>query len=323
MKTFLEITSINAREVLDSRSNPTVEVDVYVCENFLGRAAIPSGASTGQFEATELRDNDKSRYNGNGVENAVKNVNEIIAPELIGMNALNQVAIDKRMIELDGTPNKSKLGANAILGVSIAVAKAAASALGLSLYNYFGGFNAKTLPVPMMNIMNGGKHADNTVDFQEFIGFSGESYNVVNAHFDKNGAVIKSKLAGMLDEDFNLITTFRNEDRSVVFNNLRSESINRRVYDYDEYMSMYDSEFYVSAIPFDGEKFVDNSFQDDAVIIHTREYFDISDPENTFTDRYYYVSVWNGDLLAVNIVNMVHGKEYEGYLLTNFKYDEG
>ena len=169
MKTFLEITSINAREVLDSRSNPTVEVDVYVCENFLGRAAIPSGASTGQFEATELRDNDKSRYNGNGVENAVKNVNEIIAPELIGMNALDQVAIDKRLIELDGTPNKSKLGANAILGVSIAVAKTASRALGLSLYNYLGGFNAKTLPVPMMNIMNGGKHADNTVDFQEFM----------------------------------------------------------------------------------------------------------------------------------------------------------
>ena len=169
MKTFLEITSIKAREVLDSRSNPTVEVDVYVCENFLGRAAIPSGASTGQFEATELRDNDKSRYNGNGVENAVKNVNEVIAPEIIGMNALDQVAIDKRMIELDGTPNKSKLGANAILGVSIAVAKAAANALGLSLYNYLGGFNAKTLPVPMMNIMNGGKHADNTVDFQEFM----------------------------------------------------------------------------------------------------------------------------------------------------------
>lgn len=169
MKTFLEITSIKAREVLDSRSNPTVEVDVCVCENFLGRAAIPSGASTGQFEATELRDNDKSRYNGNGVENAVKNVNEIIALELIGMNALDQVAIDKRLIELDGTPNKSKLGANAILGVSIAVAKAASRALGLSLYNYLGGFNAKTLPVPMMNIMNGGKHADNTVDFQEFM----------------------------------------------------------------------------------------------------------------------------------------------------------
>ena len=169
MKTFLEITSIKAREVLDSRSNPTVEVDVCVCENFLGRAAIPSGASTGQFEATELRDNDKSRYNGDGVENAVKNVNEIIAPELIGMNALDQVAIDKRLIELDGTPNKSKLGANAILGVSIAVAKAASRALGLSLYNYLGGFNAKTLPVPMMNIMNGGKHADNTVDFQEFM----------------------------------------------------------------------------------------------------------------------------------------------------------
>lgn len=169
MANFLEITGIKAREVLDSRSNPTVEVDVYVCENFLGRAAIPSGASTGRFEATELRDNDKARYNGNGVENAVKNVNEIIAPELIGMNALDQVAIDKHMIELDGTPNKSKLGANAILGVSIAVAKAAANALGLSLYSYLGGFNAKTLPVPMMNIMNGGKHADNTVDFQEFM----------------------------------------------------------------------------------------------------------------------------------------------------------
>lgn len=169
MQAFLEITSIKAREVLDSRSNPTVEVDVCVCDNFWGRAAIPSGASTGKYEATELRDNDKSRYNGNGVKNAVKNVNEIIAPEITGMNALDQVAIDKRMLELDGTPNKSKFGANAILGVSIAVAKAAASALGLSLYNYLGGFNAKTLPVPMMNIMNGGKHADNTVDFQEFM----------------------------------------------------------------------------------------------------------------------------------------------------------
>jgi enolase len=169
MGSFLKITSIKAREVLDSRSNPTVEVDVYVNGIYLGRVAIPSGASTGKYEATELRDNDKSRYKGNGVKNAVKNVNEIIAPEIIGMNALDQVAIDKRMLELDGTPNKSKLGANAILGVSIAVAKAAASALGLSLYNYLGGFNAKTLPVPMMNIMNGGKHADNTVDFQEFM----------------------------------------------------------------------------------------------------------------------------------------------------------
>lgn len=168
-KTFLEITSIKAREVLDSRSNPTVEVDVVVDGTFLGRAGIPSGASTGQFEATELRDNDKSRYNGNGVQNAVKNVNEIIAQELIGMNALDQIAIDKRMIELDGTSNKSKLGANAILGVSIAVAKAAANALGLPLYFYLGGFNSKVLPVPMMNIMNGGKHADNTVDFQEFM----------------------------------------------------------------------------------------------------------------------------------------------------------
>lgn len=168
-KTFLEITSIKAREVLDSRSNPTVEVDAIVDGTFLGRAGTPSGASTGQFEATELRDNDKSRYNGNGVQNAVKNVNEIIAQELIGMNALDQIAIDKRMIELDGTPNKSKLGANAILGVSIAVAKAAANALGLPLYFYLGGFNSKVLPVPMMNIMNGGKHADNTVDFQEFM----------------------------------------------------------------------------------------------------------------------------------------------------------
>ena len=169
MGSFLKITSIKAREVLDSRSNPTVEVDVYVNGIYLGRVAIPSGASTGKYEATELRDNDKSRYKGNGVKNAVKNVNEIIAPGIIGMNALDQVAIDKRMLELDGTPNKSKFGANAILGVSIAVAKAAASALGLSLYNYLGGFNAKTLPVPMMNIMNGGKHADNTVDFQEFM----------------------------------------------------------------------------------------------------------------------------------------------------------
>ncbi|SCG83013.1 phosphopyruvate hydratase [Proteiniborus sp. DW1] len=163
------ITDIYAREILDSRGNPTVEVEVWTESDGYGRAAVPSGASTGAFEAVELRDNDKDRYLGKGVTNAVNNVNEIIAPEIIGMDALDQVAIDMRLIELDGTDNKGKLGANAILGVSMAVAKAAADTLGLPLYQYLGGVNSKTLPVPMMNILNGGEHADNNVDIQEFM----------------------------------------------------------------------------------------------------------------------------------------------------------
>lgn len=168
MKGYIEILDVFAREILDSRGNPTVEVDVLVEGEFLGRAAVPSGASTGQFEAVEMRDGG-DRYVGKGVQDAVDNVNNIIAEEIIGMNALDQVSIDKRLLELDGTYNKGKLGANAILGVSMAVAKAAAEALQMPLYQYLGGFNAKQLPVPMMNIMNGGKHADNTVDFQEFM----------------------------------------------------------------------------------------------------------------------------------------------------------
>ena len=169
MKQYLEIESVYAREILDSRGNPTVEVEVEVEGGYIGRAAVPSGASTGAFEAVELRDGDKSRYLGKGTQKAVDNVNDIIAPEVEGMNALDQVEIDKVMIALDGTDNKGKLGANAILGVSLAVARAAAEALGVSLYNYLGGVNAKVLPVPMMNILNGGKHADNSVNIQEFM----------------------------------------------------------------------------------------------------------------------------------------------------------
>jgi len=163
------IVDVYAREILDSRGNPTVEVEVELDSGAVGRAAVPSGASTGQFEAVELRDGDNSRYLGKGVLKAVENVNEKIAPEIIGMDAIDQVAIDKAMIDLDGTPNKSNLGANAILGVSLAVAKAAAEEVGLPLYQYLGGVNAKILPVPMMNILNGGKHADNNVDIQEFM----------------------------------------------------------------------------------------------------------------------------------------------------------
>ncbi|EEG77876.1 phosphopyruvate hydratase [Dethiobacter alkaliphilus] len=163
------IVEIFAREILDSRGNPTVEVDVLLAGGAFGRAAVPSGASTGAFEAVELRDNDGHRYMGKGVKQAVTNVNEIIAPNLGDMDALDQTAIDKALIELDGTPNKGKLGANAILGVSMAVANAAANALGLPLYRYLGGANAKMLPVPMMNILNGGMHADNNVDIQEFM----------------------------------------------------------------------------------------------------------------------------------------------------------
>ncbi len=163
------IIDIYAREILDSRGNPTVEVEVVLEGGYVGRAGIPSGASTGAFEAVELRDNDKERYLGKGVLNAVNNVNDIIAPELIGMSALDQVEIDSMMIDLDGTPNKGKLGANAILGVSLAVAKAASEYLGLPIYQYIGGVNAKTIPTPMMNILNGGSHADNNVDIQEFM----------------------------------------------------------------------------------------------------------------------------------------------------------
>jgi len=169
MKQLVEIESVFAREILDSRGNPTIEVEVTTDDGSMGRAAVPSGASTGSFEAVELRDGDKERYLGKGVLNAVDNVNDEIADEIVGMNVLDQAAIDKALIELDGTPNKSRLGANAILGVSLACAKAAAESLGLSLYQYIGGVNAKTLPVPMMNIINGGKHADNSVNIQEFM----------------------------------------------------------------------------------------------------------------------------------------------------------
>lgn len=168
MKTYVEITDIYAREILDSRGNPTIEVEVTVDDEYVGRAAVPSGASTGAFEAVELRDGEE-RYGGKGVESAVYNVNNIIAEELIGMNALDQRELDMTMVELDGTDNKSKLGANAILGVSMAVAKACAKAVGMSLYQYLGGFNSRIMPVPMMNILNGGEHADNTVDIQEFM----------------------------------------------------------------------------------------------------------------------------------------------------------
>jgi enolase len=165
----MTIQSILAREILDSRGNPTVEVEVILDDGSVGRAAVPSGASTGAHEALELRDGDESRYLGRGVLKAVQNVNELIVPRLLGEDAQEQVAIDQALLDLDGTPNKGKLGANAVLGVSLAVAHAAAASVGLPLYRYLGGTNAKYLPVPMMNILNGGKHADNNLDFQEFM----------------------------------------------------------------------------------------------------------------------------------------------------------
>ncbi|HJV35700.1 phosphopyruvate hydratase, partial [Geomonas sp.] len=164
-----QITDVYAREILDSRGNPTLEVEVFLDSGAMGRAAVPSGASTGEREALELRDGDKGRYLGKGVEKAVSNVNDIIADEITGMDATDQAGIDQKMLELDGTEFKSKLGANAILGVSLAVAKAAAEEVGLPLYQYIGGSNAKELPLPMMNIINGGAHADNNVDIQEFM----------------------------------------------------------------------------------------------------------------------------------------------------------
>ena len=169
MKEYLEIDEVRALEVLDSRGNPTVQVEVVLEDGSQGVALVPSGASTGSFEAVELRDGDKSRYLGKGVLKAVENVNTIIRDKIIGMNAYDQIVLDKTLIELDGTENKGKLGANATLGVSLAVARAAASSLGMELYNYIGGINAKVLPTPMMNIMNGGKHADSTLSVQEFM----------------------------------------------------------------------------------------------------------------------------------------------------------
>ena len=169
MKNVVEIINVVARQILDSRCFPTVEVEVILEDGTVGRAAVPSGASTGIYEAVELRDGNKDCFMGKGVQTAVKNVNEVIAKELIGFNVFDQTAIDKKLIELDGTHNKGNLGANAILGVSLAVAQAASNFLGLPLYQYVGGVNAKVLPVPMMNIINGGSHADNSVDLQEFM----------------------------------------------------------------------------------------------------------------------------------------------------------
>lgn len=163
------INEVRAREILDSRGNPTVEVDVILEDGTVGRAAVPAGASTGTYEAVELRDQDPHRYLGRGVQKAVENVNNTIAPEVVGLDALEQAAIDRLLIALDGQPNKGRLGANAILGVSLAVAKAASKALGISLYRYLGGTNARYLPVPLMNVINGGRHADNNLDVQEFM----------------------------------------------------------------------------------------------------------------------------------------------------------
>ncbi|WP_226390921.1 phosphopyruvate hydratase [Penaeicola halotolerans] len=193
------IQSIHARQILDSRGNPTIEVDVTTENGYVGRAAVPSGASTGKYEAVELRDDDKSRYMGKGVLKAVSNVKDIIAPELVGFSIFEQNLIDQIMLDLDATPNKSKLGANAMLGVSLAVAKAAAFESGQSLYRYIGGVNANTLPVPMMNILNGGSHADNAIDFQEFMvmpvkaeSFS-ESLRMGTEVFHHLKSVLKSK----------------------------------------------------------------------------------------------------------------------------------
>ena len=166
---YAEIVEVRAREVLDSRGNPTVEAEVVLDDGSIGRAIVPSGASTGKFEALELRDGDTSRYKGKGVLKAVKNITDVIAPKIIGMNAFDQVGIDNVMIELDGTENKSRLGANAILAVSMAVARAAAEYLGVPLYRYIGGVSSRVLPVPFMNVINGGKHADNNLDIQEFM----------------------------------------------------------------------------------------------------------------------------------------------------------
>ncbi len=191
-----QITEVYAREILDSRGNPTLEVEVFLESGAMGRAAVPSGASTGEREALELRDGDKSRFLGKGVLKAVANVNEQIADQVIGMEASDQIGVDRKMLDLDGTEYKSNLGANAILGVSLAVAKAAADEAGLPLYQYIGGANAKELPVPMMNILNGGAHADNNVDIQEFMIMPAGAKNFAEAL--RMGAEVFHALKGVL-----------------------------------------------------------------------------------------------------------------------------
>ena len=193
MKDYLGIEEVKALEVLDSRGNPTVQVEVVTEGGFSGVAMVPSGASTGSFEAVELRDDDKSRYMGKGVLKAVENVNKVVATKLEGMNVYNQAEIDKTLIEIDGTENKAKLGANATLGISLAVAKAAASSLGMTLYNYIGGVNSKTLPVPMMNILNGGKHADNTVRIYDYASWCKVIYRMFTYEY-RNLSYIKESI---------------------------------------------------------------------------------------------------------------------------------
>jgi len=193
-----DIIAVNGREILDSRGNPTIEVEVVLSSGNFGRAIVPSGASTGEHEALELRDGEK-RYNGKGVKKAVENVNKIISKNLIGMDAANQISIDRKLLEIDGTPNKSNLGANAILGVSLAVVKAAASLFGFPLYNYIGGIKANTLPVPMMNVLNGGSHAENNVDLQEFMIVPAGASNFTEAL--RMGAEIFHSLKTVLKSD--------------------------------------------------------------------------------------------------------------------------
>lgn len=249
MSTFIE--DVYARQILDSRGNPTVEVDVKLSNGIKGRAAVPSGASTGIFEALELRDGDKSKYQGKSVQKAVDNVNNIIGPELIGEKASHQKEIDRFMIDMDGTENKSRLGANAILGVSLAVAKAAAKGYGMSLYRYLGGINALTLPVPMMNIINGGVHADNNIDFQEFmiapVGAESFSHAIemgCNVFHTLKGVLNSKSLATSVGDEGGFAPNLKSNEEGI---EVILEAIDKAGYDTDKIKICLDvasSEFY-------------------------------------------------------------------------------
>lgn len=249
MSTFIE--DVYARQILDSRGNPTVEVDVKLSNGIKGRAAVPSGASTGIFEALELRDGDKTKYQGKSVQKAVDNVNNIIGPELIGEKASHQKEIDRFMIDMDGTENKSRLGANAILGVSLAVAKAAAKGYGMSLYRYLGGINALTLPVPMMNIINGGVHADNNIDFQEFmiapVGAESFSHAIemgCNVFHTLKGVLKSKSLATSVGDEGGFAPNLRSNEEGI---EVILDAIDKAGYDTDKIKICLDvasSEFY-------------------------------------------------------------------------------
>ncbi|MCX8065193.1 MAG: phosphopyruvate hydratase [Candidatus Hydrogenedentes bacterium] len=299
------ITAVQAREILDSRGNPTIEVDVYLASGVVGRAAVPSGKSAGEDEAIELRDNDKKRYHGKGVLKAVKNVNEIIAEEILGMDALEQREIDKFLIELDGTPNKSKLGANAILGVSLAVAKAVAETLEIPLYRYIGGVNAHVLPVPLMNIVNGGKHANNNLDIQEFmiVPVGAESFKEAL----RMGSEVFHTLMDILDKEKKMSTAVGDEGGVAPNLGSNEEAIDLIEYAIKKTDRSYEEKIYI-ALDSAASSFYNKEKK--RYIIHENGHL----VEKTADDMIKIYEKWCSEHRIISIEDGLHEKDWDGWV---------